>query len=525
MKTSLLFTVPEEKERIDIVFDLSIDRSVSFFCKDDKKSEYFMSVLSHPLKKVENILYRQNILNDFTEFPSLFEELKTIFLRYDKMKSDWIELRSAAHVSPSSSSEALLEYTYSSLKITSIFPKTILSFYNSIYDAISKYDISSEGLMEIRNYCEKMIKNKSLEEITEISSFFQYNTPDDFSFDAILNISEDLSINCCDICNITDVPNKRKHEKMQRNFEKKLSASDADNVNRQNISSMLSIFNEKKDTNEKNTVADINREGYDDVMYILTEALHRIDKVLVEITNDVYDVFGGLSQEMIFYDVALQYCSYVTEAGVPLLLPNVLPAENDLIDIVGLRDLFLISEGMKNEEIIANDITVGRNFSGILIRGENNTGKTVFLRSVGIAQVFAQAGLPICAASASLSIRNGIFSHFSASEEDFSPGDVAGRFEGEVRAINDIVENIKPFSLVLLNETFQTTSYSEGTEGIYNILSFLSKVKTKFIFVTHLLRLFEICDKNKILMFQTQSFKEGEQCHSSKDKYKIKTVK
>ena len=51
---------------------------------------------------------------------------------------------------------------------------------------------------------------------------------------------------------------------------------------------------------------------------------------------------------------------------------------------------------------------------GIVIRGLNKTGKTSFLRGLGAVQIFAQAGLPVCASSAELSVKNGIFSHFSS---------------------------------------------------------------------------------------------------------------
>lgn len=54
-------------------------------------------------------------------------------------------------------------------------------------------------------------------------------------------------------------------------------------------------------TKEKlNTESVIDRESFDTVMYILTEALSQIDNTLTKITGDIYEIFHGLSPEMQF---------------------------------------------------------------------------------------------------------------------------------------------------------------------------------------------------------------------------------
>ena len=60
------------------------------------------------------------------------------------------------------------------------------------------------------------------------------------------------------------------------------------------------------------------------------------------------------------------------------------------------------------------------------------------------------------------------------------------------------MNNIRPYSLVLFNETFQTTSYAEGTEGIFNILCVMPHLKSKYVFVTRLNGLFDLITDNNI---------------------------
>ena len=77
-------------------------------------------------------------------------------------------------------------------------------------------------------------------------------------------------------------------------------------------------------------------------------------------------------------------------------------------------------------------------------------------------------------------------------------GDAAGRFDGEVKAVAHIIDSLRPYSLILFNETFQTTAYDEGTEGMAGILYILPRTGAKYIFVTHLLKLFERCDPARV---------------------------
>jgi DNA mismatch repair ATPase MutS len=135
--------------------------------------------------------------------------------------------------------------------------------------------------------------------------------------------------------------------------------------------------------------------------------------------------------------------------------------------------------------------------SGILVTGKNNSGKTVYLRSVGTAVLLAQCGLPVPCESAVISIRYRIFTSFAAAEGELLPLSSAGRFEEEVAAISQIIDAVEPSSLLLMNETFQTTAYDEGAEGMYHILNYIAAIGCGFIFVTHLLKLKELYADNR----------------------------
>ncbi len=481
MKFSLLQKKEDQPAVCGILYDLSIDRAAANLVPDKRRADYFTAVLSHPLTVRENILFRQQIYHDFKTVPGLFEELQLLFTRYDRIKSDWQEMKlgaagGGAEINP----EALLEHTFSSLKVTAIFPSTIASFFESIGQTLRKHPIRAEGLIVMRDWCSDMKDNEALDELIEISQRFRYQTPDCFDFTVSAVLDAALRLSSCDIAGISE--------------------------HRQESGGLGRLFSRKKQEDGFSGIsAELSEAGedpYSDAVFMLNEALMRIDAALTQVTNDVYEAFFGLSNEMMFYEAALAYAGAAEKSGLPLTLPTILPAEEDCINAVGLREPVLLSNG-EGERIVPNDIALGKESAGLLIKGLTDSGKTVYLRAVGAAQLFAQAGLPVLAEKAVMSIRYGFFSHFSSAEEAFLKGDAAGRFDQEAKEIAAILSELKPYSLLLLNETFQTTSYREGTESMYHILRYMPRLKTKYLFVTHLTRLFGYMEKERVVLART----------------------
>lgn len=481
MKFSLLYKTEDAPACCRILYDLSVDRAVYQLVPDRRRADYFLSVLEKPLTNLVNIAFRQEIYHDFKTIPGLSDALKTLFTRYDRIKSDWQEMKlGAAPTRGEINPDALLEHTFSSLKITAIFPSTIASFFSSIGETLQSYPIASEGLIAIRDWCLRMSENEALSELVSISQRFRYQSPEAFDFTVALTLDRALRLVRCDIADI--VEHKIENGGLARLFGKKRGEEYGVTV-----------------------VTELSEAGQDpgtDAAFILNEALSRIDAALTQVTNEVYEAFFGLSGEMMFYEAALLYAGAAEAQGVPLTMPQMSPAEEDRFQAVGLRELVLLAGG-HGAETVPNDLSLCPEIAGLLVKGLTDSGKTVYLRAIGAAQLFAQAGLPVLAERAAMSVRHGFFSHFSSAEEEFLACDTAGRFEQEAKAIAAIIDELSPYSLLLLNETFQTTSYREGTQSMYDILCFMPRLKTKYVFVTHLTRLFGYMEGEKVILAHT----------------------
>ena len=124
--------------------------------------------------------------------------------------------------------------------------------------------------------------------------------------------------------------------------------------------------------------------------------------------------------------------------------------------------------------------------------------------SVGLAQLFTQAGLPVAAESAEISIKSGIYSMFASKEKKDESG---GRFEQEVQGVAELVELADHDSLIFFNEIFQSTSTTDGENALLDLLGYFVATGSEVIAVTHLNGVFdripELTESKEFMLLQT----------------------
>lgn len=97
---------------------------------------------------------------------------------------------------------------------------------------------------------------------------------------------------------------------------------------------------------------------------------------------------------------------------------------------------------------------------GIVISGPNTGGKTVFLKSVTLAYMLFYHGFFVPAGEAEMYPYEGLF-YFGNDLQDLQVG--LSSFSGEVKNYIELMENILPSNLILIDEIFNSTSSDEAS--------------------------------------------------------------
>jgi DNA mismatch repair ATPase MutS len=141
-------------------------------------------------------------------------------------------------------------------------------------------------------------------------------------------------------------------------------------------------------------------------------------------------------------------------------------------------------------EAVANDVALGGNMRLWIISGSNMSGKSTFLRAIGLNTVLAWAGAPVTAASMRLSR----FDIGASLRTNDSLSDHRSRFYAEISRLREIVDLAragKP-TLFLLDELLSGTNSHDRRIGAEGLIRSLVERGAIGLVTTHDLALAEI---------------------------------
>jgi len=193
--------------------------------------------------------------------------------------------------------------------------------------------------------------------------------------------------------------------------------------------------------------------------------------------------FNMLWIDLAFYVGCLNLYETLNELGEPVSFPVPVDAGDRRHSFTELYDVSLALTVKR--KVVGNDVNADHKDLAI-ITGANEGGKSTFLRSIGLSQLMMQCGMFVPAESFRANVCDALFTHFKR-EEDATME--SGKLDEELGRMSEIVDHLRPNSLVLFNESFAATNEREGSEIARQITSALLEKRIKVFFVTHLYEL------------------------------------
>ena len=201
-----------------------------------------------------------------------------------------------------------------------------------------------------------------------------------------------------------------------------------------------------------------------EIIQILEELSDTLRPHAAEIANNAW-IIGHLDLIKAKYRFMRDYKAVVPEVS-----------SNRSIQLLQLRHPLI-------ENAVANDLHFTEDLTEIVITGPNTGGKTIMLKTLGLAQIMAQSGLPILADPGS---RVGIFSQvFADIGDEQSIEQSLSTFSSHMTNIVSILNQVDTGSLILLDELGAGTDPQEGAGLAIAILEDLRLRGIKTMATTH----------------------------------------
>ena len=180
--------------------------------------------------------------------------------------------------------------------------------------------------------------------------------------------------------------------------------------------------------------------------------------------------------------LALAITSLENDFVKPTLIPiKNLSQENSTKIIAGRNPI--VEQLLNDKKFIANDIIFNRNQQLIILTGPNASGKSCFIRQIGLIQILSQIGSFVPANKAEIKVVDRIFTRIGAVDDQASG---QSTFMVEMSETASILNQATSNSLVLLDEIGRGTSTFDGLSIAWSVSEYLArKIKCNTIFATH----------------------------------------
>lgn len=433
MKVRLLFSDREYKPSKtlfganDLINDLELNPIFAAMSDGNKKiREVVQQVLTDPLTKEEDILYRQTTLKDVIGNPTVILQLYDIIEEaFELKRKTWSWFTDTRYLTSvfSSARELLLIYTETLRKLRKVADQNKKYFHAESFQNLFiewEKELSEEYLSELQ----KELKELQLKDGMIISAKLgNYNQGTNYCL------------------------RKKEETGFKRHWR-------------------FAPFGQ---------IGSKDDRGLEDLGKREDRAINEVANALAQSAIHLETFFTQLEDQLAFY----LGCYNLKVKLDQLLLPTCYPQVSDSRKFQDLYDISLSL--IKNEKVIGNELD--RSDKKLyLITGANQGGKSTFLRSIGQAQLMAQAGMFVAGSQNYLPLRNGIYTHFKKEEDDKMK---SGKLDEELARMNAIVDHLNQDSLILMNESFSSTNEREGSQIDYELTRALVKQGVEVFAVSH----------------------------------------
>ncbi len=434
---------------------MGLDVLISAFEVNARYAAYFRQIFSVLITDPAVIRWRQAVFDDFMQNPKLMEQITNLL-------PTLADLQMGHNLLGKRQRGDLLEVADRLSEL-----EMYLNAVQSLFGMLDKASLRSEGMQAILTTLRGLIEDKDFQTLREELPKLQKPLQNIMSLTVGINLDVQLHPIAVTLLSINERPFAESKSLLSRLIGNTPVPAD------ENPLAPL-----------HRVPADVDQRPlsplYQDLERVIAQSTKPVARALLRFVKISAAPLVGLEFELAFYSAAAALVRRLSAKGITFCQPEIIVAEARRTEITDLMNILIVA---REGSSVPNDVNFGESARIGILTGPNSGGKTTYLRTVGLAHVLAQAGLPIPARAAKLSPIDAIFTHFPAVETQ------QGRLAEETARLREICLHVTDRSLVLLNESLSSTTPGEALNLAEEIIAALRAIGVRGIFATHLLDL------------------------------------
>ena len=444
----------ESVPAIDMFVLDELGLSEVFELKNSDLDEFFTT-------DVDVIKHRMDVFSDMLEYP----ELATTLNKLIPILTDIMELRRLEF--DSGETESYLE----SITEIELYISSISTLYNGISPLGDK--LKSQAFTTLNERICELVESDYYKDLNAKLSELTSRVKDIKSVTIGVNLDSQLRPSSAGVLSINPTPFRSGDviEKILRlNFKDDEYTCIAN----------LVPFSKKQSDNQKAAMALAFNSAINEVY---RQSLRSWKKIVQSYVLENTDFLLNLMPEIEFLVKGTELLRNLKDKGLDLCKPEILTLDSaSVFNAVGLYNPCVALK--VDDEIVSNDIEFNRDEAMIyVLTGPNRGGKSVITCAIGLSMVMLQLGMFVPATSATISVADGIFTHFPTGADDTID---KGRLGEECARLRDIFDNLTSKSFVLLDESLSSTGSFEASYIAAEVLAGISRIGCRCLFSTHL---------------------------------------
>lgn len=467
-KTISILNPPTCTPNYKILSETTIhDLGLDYVCAQitEKKSEQtlILSILSKMTEDPEVTRYRSDVFSDIYRNEAMRNEMLRILDRINFLR----DYGSIGRTYEESASVWDLLHRMDELK-------DYIQCVEAIFKSLSEASVRSEGLLHLREYIDALYHDNGFLELKKDIEALRATTSDLRSVTVGINLNERfeadgiglISINnkyftksnilgsFCDRISMKETINQDAEWNGEYKYHPVAAAAPLkkDFTSQQGIASVP----------EGDITEDLPRYMNRVVSQMLSTVVKKLKNILDQYVSVTITDITNLMPEFIYYVRWAEYIERLSEHGLHFCKGVVASEAVDerIMHARAIYNLKFATMAVKNQEtVITNDLDFDKGHLVYVLTGANRGGKTTITQAVGLLFVLAQGGIYVPGDSFAFHPVDCIYTHFPADEDKTMD---LGRLGEECRRFRQIYSDCTKNSLLLLNETFSTTSFEEG---------------------------------------------------------------